>query len=47
MRDDTLTFAPELFTCGPAGNDDCLGGGEAVNSFSYRRMLAPVQREQQ
>lgn len=47
MRDDTLTFAPELFTCGPAGNDDCLAGGDAVNSFSHRRMLAPVQREQQ
>lgn len=23
MRDDTMTFAPQLFTCGPSGQGDC------------------------
>ena len=23
MRDDTMTYAPQLFTCGAAGQDDC------------------------
>lgn len=46
MRDDTLTYAPALFTCGASGQDDCVrAGGEATASDVL--MLAAIQREQQ
>lgn len=46
MRDDTLTYAPMLFTCGVSGKEDCLTAGrEAVGAGSNSLALASIQRE--
>lgn len=42
MRDDTLTYAPALFTCGATGKEDCVTAMETTRSS--RSVLAAIQR---
>lgn len=42
MRDDTLTYAPELFTCGATGKEDCVTSARVFSSNSLT--LASIQR---
>ncbi len=41
MRDDTLTYAPELFTCGATGKEDCVTTAQVGSSSGSE--LASVQ----
>jgi hypothetical protein len=46
MRDDTLTYAPTLFTCGASGQEDCVRAGREVagsDTFAF----AAIQDKQQ
>ncbi len=47
MYDDTLTYAPQLFTCGATGKEDCLTAKGEILNPSTRFMLASIQRQQQ
>lgn len=42
MRDDTITYAPELFSCGPTGKEDCVTTAKA--GLSGGPALASIQR---
>jgi hypothetical protein len=46
MRDDTLTYAPTLFTCGASGQEDCVRAGRET-TVSDALVFAAIQREQQ
>ncbi len=46
MRDDTLTYAPALFTCGASAQEDCVRAGREVMA-SDSLALAAIQREPQ